>query len=510
MSKTKVLHVAAEIYPHVKTGGLADVIAALPPALIERGIDARLLLPGLPAILDALLETKKLAEFGPSFGAARVRIVRGRLPESGVPAYVIDAPWLYARSGNPYVSPDGSEWADNDRRFALLGWVAAHLASGEFAPTWRPDIVHAHDWHAGLAAAYLAQHPVKLAHTVFTIHNLAYQGLFDLGSARELGLSADIVSTQGLEFHGRGNFMKAGLLWSDRLTTVSPRYAAEIRTPEFGCGLEGVLESRADRLTGILNGVDYGVWNPATDQWIDHPFTSSDVAGKALCKAAVQRDLGLDEKPRAPLFTVVSRLTDQKGMDLLAAAIPALVAQGGQLALIGTGDRELERLYREASILDPANVAVRLEYDEALAHRLIAAGDAIVVPSRFEPCGLTQLYGLRYGTVPIVRRSGGLADTVLDFDADPGRATGFSFNASSAAALNAAISRAIAVYRDRESWRSLMERGMAQDFSWAKAADKYVSIYRGMGPSFNQAGSAHAPPRSGEAAWRASRAREPN
>ena len=479
----KVLHVAAEVFPLVKTGGLGDVVAALPPMLAERGLDARLLLPGLPAIRDGVRAQKKIAEFGPAFGAASVVIRHGRMPETGVQAYVVDAPWLYAREGNPYVGPDGLPWPDNLQRFAMLGWAAAHLAFGEFDPFWTPDILHAHDWHAALSLAYLAGHPAHPVRSVYTVHNLAYSAEFDLDAHASLDLPQRLFTHEGLEFHGRGSFMKAGLVFADRITTVSPRYAQEICTPEFGHGYEGVIGARRNVLIGILNGVDYKLWDPTTDRHSDKLFSARSLDGKATCKAAVRASLGLRAEPDAALAVIVSRLTDQKGMDLVLQALPQLLARGMQLAVLGEGDPGIQEAFVVAARLNPGRVAVHIGYDEALAHRLIAAGDLILVPSRFEPCGLTQLYGLRYGTLPLVRRVGGLADTVVDTNHDTlqaDAATGFVFDEASAEALGAAIGRAADAWADQTLWRALMQRAMAKDYSWGAAARKYLSLYRAL------------------------------
>jgi len=479
----KILHAAAEVFPLVKTGGLGDVLGALPQALIAAGADARLLLPGFPAVLQALEQQQLVCELGAMFGAGRVRLRRGRLAAGRVPAYVVDAPYLYQRAGNPYLAPDGADWSDNLQRFGLLGWVAAHLGAGELDEAWRPDVLHAHDWHAALACAYAAVHPGPRAATVFTVHNLAYQGLFDAGDFALLGLPVRCMGLDGLEFHGQLSFMKAGLAFADRITTVSPTYATEIATPEFGCGLDGVLRARADRVSGILNGVDGQVWNPQTDGAIAARYSSQALAGKARCKAALQESLGLQIDPRAPLCGVVSRLSQQKGLDLVLAALPALLAQGAQVALQGTGDATLEAAFVQAAHRHPGQVAVRLAYDEAFAHQMVAGVDLMLVPSRFEPCGLTQLYAMRYGTVPVARRVGGLADTVQDAgDADtidPG-ATGFLFGSAQPQALVQAVTRAIGRFRAPTQWQALMRQGMAQDFSWAGAADNYLRLYRGM------------------------------
>ena len=480
----KVLHAAAEVYPLLKTGGLADVMGALPQALVAAGADVRLVLPGFPAFLQALQRPKLVCDIGAQFGAARVSLRRGMLAGCALSAYVIDAPHLYAREGNPYLAADGSEWPDNLQRFALLGWVAAHLASGELDTAWKPDIMHVHDWHAAMACAYGAAHPVDRTPTVFTVHNLAYQGLFDAADFHLLGLASRFMASTALEFHGQISFMKAGLVYADRVTTVSPSYAAEIATPEFGCGLEGLVRARGADVSGILNGVDGEVWNPQTDAFISAPYSARTLDGKARNKAALQQALGLRVDADSPLFAAVSRLTSQKGLDLVLSALPALVAQGAQLAILGSGDAALEAAFTAAAERHQGLVAVRLGYDEAFAHQMIAGADAMLVPSRFEPCGLTQLYALRYGTVPVVRRVGGLADTVVDLaptDGATDRATGFMFDDATPEALAGALLRTLAVYRDRPAWRALMARGMAQDFSWGPVADQYLALYRSMG-----------------------------
>ncbi len=486
----RVLQVAAEIFPLVKTGGLADVLGALPQTLIGEGADVRLLLPGLPAIVDAVLHQKTVCEIGAAFGAARITLRLGRMPYSKVPVYVIDAPYLFRRGGSPYQAGDGSEWSDNVQRFALLGWIGAHLAAGELDPAWVPDVVHAHDWHAAMACAYVAAHPPTRAATVYTVHNLAYQGLFPPSDFSVLGLPSRFMTATGLEFHGQVSFMKAGLMFASRVTTVSPTYAAEIATHEFGFGLDGVICSRGADVVGILNGVDGKVWNPAKDVGLVARYTPRDLAGKAVCKKALQTELGLEVQAGVPLFCVVSRLTSQKGLDLVLGALPGLLNSGAQLALQGAGDAGLEAAFQAAAAAHPGRVAVRIGYDEAFAHRVIAGADAILVPSRFEPCGLTQLYGLRYGTLPVVRRVGGLADTVIDapnFTPDAAqdaissdavsRGTGFVFDAATPAALDAAVQRAVRAFADPAKWHGLMSNAMAQDFSWEGAARKYMALY---------------------------------
>ena len=477
----RVLQLGAEIFPLIKTGGLADVLGALPQALQVHGADVRLLLPGLPAILHGVTQRRLVYEIGAAFGAARVRLHLGVIKQSGVAAYVLEAPYLYQREGNPYLDAQGQEWPDNLQRFALLGWVGAQLASGALDTQWSAQLVHAHDWHAAMCCAYLAAHPGDTPRSVFTVHNLAYQGLFAADDYHLLGLPARFMEHDALEFHGQLSFMKAGLAYAQRVTTVSPTYAREIATETFGFGLDGLIRARGADVSGILNGVDGAVWNPQTDSLINTTYSSGAPQGKARCKAALQDALGLQVDPAAPLLAVVSRLTAQKGLDLLLKALPALLAQGAQVAVQGTGDAALEAAFAEAARQHPGRVAARLTYDETAAHRMVAGADMIVLPSRFEPCGLTQLYGLRYGTVPVVRNVGGLADTVVNANpvtlADDS-ATGFAFDAQSAEALAGTVQRAIDLYRQGAPWHRLMRRGMAQDFSWDSAAKAYLALYR--------------------------------
>jgi starch synthase len=478
----RVLHVAAELYPWVKTGGLGDVVAALPPALLAQGVDARLCLPGFPAFLDAFRLTDAVRLATP-FAAERVRVALATLPGSKIAAYLVDHPPFYDRPGGPYGGPDGRDWPDNHRRFALLAWVAAALGTGA-DPNWRPDIVHSHDWHAGLAAAYLRAEEGRArrpAASVFTVHNLVYQGSFPAGIFPELSLPADFFQLDGLEFYGGISFLKAGLAFADRLTTVSPTYASEIQTPEFGQGFDGLLRARADVLIGILNGVDPRYWDPEHDDAIPLGYGVDNAkAGKGAAKAELRRRLHLFDGP-GPVFGVVSRLTPQKGLDLLLAALPDLAAGGGQLALLGAGDRELEAGFAEAGAARRGAVGVEIGYDETLARLVIAGSDCLVIPSRFEPCGLTQLYALRYGTLPLVRRTGGLADTVVDASLarlNDQTATGFAFEAATVEALAATLERATAVNADRSRWRQMMRRAMTRDFSWAQSARQYVTLYR--------------------------------
>ncbi len=478
----KVLHVAAEVFPLVKTGGLADVVAALPVALAEQGADVRLLLPGLPAVIESVQRTRAVVEMGPCFGALRVRLLLARMPRTALPVYVVDAPYLFKRDGSPYQNRQGDEWPDNAQRFALLGWAAAHLAAGDADLQWAPDVVHAHDWHAAMACAYMSDHAATQAASVFTVHNLAYQGLFPMHDGALLGLPSRVMSPAGLEYHGQMSFMKAGLNFADRITTVSPTYAREIATHEFGCGLDGVIRSRAADVTGIINGIDPQTWNPATDPAIATRYDADHLENKLQCRRALQAELGLQADDEALVLTVVSRLSSQKGLDLVLSCLPELLRHGVQLVVQGTGEPALEAAFRMAHQAHPGRVHVHIGYDEARAHRLIAGADAIAVPSRFEPCGLTQMYGLRYGTLPIVRRVGGLADTVVDADEvamAAGTATGFSFSAATPAAFEACVQRAQALRRQPALWQALMRHAMAQELSWAGPAKDYLALYQG-------------------------------
>ena len=483
----RVLYITAELYPWVKSGGLGDVAAALPPALIAEGIDVRLLLPGFRGFLDAFGGITDIARLTTPFAAERVRVGLAHLPASESLAYLVDHPAFYDRLGNPYAGPDGSDWPDNHRRFGLFGWIAAELARGA-DPGWRPDILHGHDWHTGLAPAYLSARPPAAGRvpTVFTVHNLAYRGPFPGTVFPELALPPAFFSIDGVEFFGMVSFIKAGLFYSDRLTTVSPTYAREIQTPAFGWGLDGLLRTRAALLTGILNGVDPRFWDPGHDTNLPQTYGTEDAAaGKRAAKAALQRRLGLEPIESAPLFGAVSRLTPQKGLDLALAGLPDLLAGGGQLALLGSGDGNLEQAFAAAVERYRGRVGVAIGYDEGLAHLIIGGSDVILVPSRFEPCGLTQLYALRYGALPLVRRVGGLADTVVDATATnlaEGVATGFAFDDDSPSALMSAIGRAAALFREREIWQRMIRRAMTRDFSWAAAARRYAAVYRTLQP----------------------------
>ena len=483
----RILQVSAEIFPLLKTGGLADIAGAMPAALQEAGCDVRVLLPGFPAICAGLEGAKVVGQVHMPWGLS-VEVVCGELPalaRSGnkVLAYVVMAPSLYDRPGNPYENADKVAYANNHRRFAALGIAASHIAHGLDAAWW-PQVVHCHDWHAALAPASLAlwnEGKGPRVPSVYTVHNLAYQGVFGPEVFADLGLPAKAFSVNGMEFYGQLSFMKAGLYYASRITTVSPTYAREIQSAEQGCGLDGLLRARSQYVSGILNAVDDTVWNPAADALIQQPYSVEVMEGKAANKAALQAQMGLTVRPDMLLFAVVSRLTEQKGLPLVLAAVDEIVARGGQLLVLGNGERGLEQAFMDQAKAHAGQVAVKLGYDETLAHRIFAGSDVTLVPSRFEPCGLTQMYGLKYGSLPLVRRVGGLADTVVDTDLETladGTATGFVFDAFEEVAYRRAVRRAFALYARRLEWQQVQETGMRKAFDWSAAAARYTALYR--------------------------------
>ncbi len=473
MSLRPVLAVTSEIFPLVKTGGLADVTGALPLALAAEGAAVTTLIPGYPAVLGGLEGAEVVATAQDCFGGAG-RLLRGRA--AGLDLLVLDAPHLYDRPGNPYTGPDGRDWPDNARRFAALGFFAARIAQ-DGAGGFLPGILHAHDWQAGLAMAYLDESRPGPG-TVMTVHNLAFQGLFDAGLLSELRLPAEKFAPGGYEFHGMIGFLKAGLALADRITTVSPSYAAEIQTPELGMNLDGLLRYRAADLLGILNGIDTDVWNPATDPHIARKFDAGAIGSRADNKRALQARFGLAPDSSALLLGVISRLSWQKGLDLLLAALDDVLALGAQLVILGSGDREMEQRFSAAAAAHPGRIGAVIGYDEGLAHQIQAGIDAILVPSRFEPCGLTQLCALRYGALPIVARTGGLADTIIDANEAAlaaGTGTGLQFLQGQ---LRPALHRAAALWKRPEMWRRLQQNAMRADVSWRLPARQYAALYQ--------------------------------
>lgn len=459
--KPRVLHVVSEIAPWVKTGGLADVAGALPAALRDIGYDARVVVPGYPAILDALRDRRVVGSDPDLFEGGQADLLAGTLGE--IPAFVVDAPAHFAREGI-YVDAEGREHVDNPRRFAALGWAAAAVVNA-FRIGEQASVLHLHDWQAGMAAAYVRYGPRPDTPILTTIHNLAYQGRFDSDVFAELGLPKQASSIYGVEYYGGVGFLKAGLYYADVITTVSPTYAQEIQTPEKGHGLEGLLRSRASRLFGVLNGIDVEVWNPSTDPALPSGFDEGSIDEG---KRAVREALGgrFDVATDGPWFGVVSRLTWAKGIDVVLDRLAALPSDAC-VVVLGSGDVELERRISEIAAND-ARVVAHLGYDEQLAHRIIAASDFLFVPSRDEPCGLTQMYAMRYGTVPIARAVGGLADTVREGE------SGIAFTTDESIAD--AVARALAL-RDSDAWDDTRRRLMRIDHSWTASAKRYAEIY---------------------------------
>ncbi len=474
MSQVNVLAVASEVFPLIKTGGLADVTGALPLALAAEGVRSVTMVPGYPTVLAALKGAEVVWRFPDLFGAP-ARLLRGKA--SGLEVLAVDAPHLFDRPGNPYAGPDGRDWPDNALRFAGLARAAADVARG-CLPSFVPEIVHAHDWQAGLTSAFLHYGGERRPGTVMTIHNLAFQGSFPRDVLGPIGLPPNAWSIDGVEFHGSVSYLKAGLALSDRITTVSPTYAAEIRSAEGGMGFDGLLRARSRVLFGILNGIDDGIWNPATDPLIAANFDARRMVRRGINKQAVQDRFGLARSPDALLLGVVSRLSWQKGLDLLLDALGPILDLGVQLAVIGTGERALEEGFRAAAEANRGRVGCVIGYDEGLAHQLQAGVDALVVPSRFEPCGLTQLCALRYGAIPVVARVGGLADTIVDANEaaiGTGGGTGVQF---APGMLMSGIERTVALWRQPEVWSRLRRNAMRGDVSWRRPAAHYAALYR--------------------------------
>jgi len=491
-----VLFSTAEVFPLVKTGGLADVSYALPKALRQMGVDVRLLLPGYLTLLEhlALIEVCEPISLFPNVAPARV--LAGFI-DGDLPIYVLDCPSLYQREGGPYQDQAGNEWWDNVLRFGALSKVAARFGNHHYL--FRPQIVHCNDWQTGLAPAFMAHDSSSTrAKTVMSIHNMAYQGVFGPESAELfhwpsttdmyrvvefLGLPSSSFDMEGVEYYGKMSFLKAGLYYADWLTTVSPSYAQDIQTIAFGYGLQGLLSQRRAQLTGILNGIDTQAWDPATDPYITHHYSTDNLAAKAKNTQALRRKLGLEQGEWKPLIGMVTRLTYQKGLDLLVPIIPELIEQGAQLVLLGSGDKALEQQLIQLAKQSPRQISINLRYDEALAHQIEASADIFLMPSLFEPCGLNQMYSMHYGTIPIVRRTGGLADTVID--ASPTNienklATGFVFEEEDPQVLYLCIQRALQTFRDKATWRTLQLNGMMRDFSWHHSALEYLSLYQNL------------------------------
>lgn len=479
----KILFASSEVHPLMKTGGLADVSASLPIALQEHGQDVRIIMPAYRQCLKQLEQMEKVASIKLDGYHLPVDILETRLPDSEVILWLLHSPFHYDRDGGPYSHPDGGDWHDNAARFALLSRAAAAIAMNEAGLNWQPDILHCNDWQTGLAPALIAGRENR-PQTVFTIHNLTYQGLFPYEAFQALDLPDSLWQMEGLEFYGLMSFMKGGLIFSDQITTVSPTYAEEICSYEFGYGLEGLLAYRREqgRLSGILNGIDYHIWNPETDPLIAKRFSLSQPRNKAGNKAALQKQFFLPDNSNTLLIGLISRLVSQKGIDLAIAAMGRVLEAGHdvQLVCLGSGEAGFEQDLRVLRAKYPDRVAVTIGYDEALSHQIEAGADVFLMPSRFEPCGLNQMYSLRYGTLPIVRNTGGLADTVVDASEEnrkAGIANGFCFDEASVKALEQALLRAVALFARPRIWRSMMLVAMQHDFSWENSANTYINLY---------------------------------
>ncbi len=478
-----ILFLASEAFPLIKTGGLADVAAALPRALIKRGHSLRLVLPAYQSVLESLNATQVEGKPQPlkrrselELDGETVTIWQTRLPGTRVTVWLVDIPAFSERPGNPYVTPEGTDWPDNDRRFYTLCRAATELALGRADIDWRADLVHANDWQGAMVCELLSREPSGPA-SVFTIHNLAYHGLFDYQSMHRLGLPAWLWQPDLLEFYGQLSFIKAGLVFAQRLTTVSPSYAAEIQTPSLGCGLDGLLRARAGVLSGIINGIDIQEWNPARDRHLSAPYDRRRLKHKADNKKALCTELGLNNEPDKLLLGFIGRLVEQKGLDLLLATLPELLARGDvQIALLGSGVKTYEQAFVDLARDYPKQLSVTLGYNEALAHRIEAGVDVFLMPSLFEPCGLNQMYSLRYGTLPLVHAVGGLKDTVIDGE-NPQVANGFTFEPASVDALRTALKRALTLYQDPPAWQQRQLNAMSGDYSWDKSAAEYERIY---------------------------------
>jgi starch synthase len=482
LDSLRILFATPECAPWVKTGGLADVSAALPAALEALGHDVRVLLPAYPQVLDAAAHRRAFLELPATALFPACAVHQAPLP-SGVPAWVVHCPELYARDGGPYQDRDGRDWDDNARRFGQLARVAAALAGGASQLDWRPHVLQCNDWQTGLAPAYLHFAGGARAATVMAIHNLAFQGLFPPEEVARLGLPPQSYAIEGVEFWGRMSFLKAGLQYADAITTVSPSYAREIQREPLGFGLHGLLAARADRLHGIANGIDVAEWDPSTDRLIAQRYDQDRLTAKAFNKEALQERLGLPRETAVPLIGMVSRLTHQKGIDLALEVAREIVGLPAQLVVLGSGEPELEAAAAALAKANAQRVAVKIGYDEALAHLIEAGADIFLMPSRFEPCGLNQMYSQRYGTPPVARATGGLVDTIVDTTPESladGTATGFLFDEESPVALLAAVERAIERYREPKEWRQIQRAGMAKDFSWGASARRYAEVYAGL------------------------------
>ena len=473
----KILFASSEVYPLIKTGGLADVSGSLPVAFAELGHDVRIVMPGYQQAMRLAEDVQSISAFSTALGI--VEILQGKLPGTTVPVWMVNAPEYFARDGNPYLNDDGHLWEDSAERFGQFCFAIVEIAQNRAGLEWQPEIVHCNDWQTGLVPALLNAEPRRPV-TVFTIHNLAYQGVFPYSSFIDLGLPNNLWSIDGLEFYGQMSFMKGGLSFADQITTVSPNYASEIQTEEYGYGLNGLLSHRSDVLSGIINGIDQQEWNSATDSHLVKNYSQDSLALKIENKRSLQDTYDIERIDDKPLIGMIGRIVEQKGIDLVIDAIRDLLALDIQLVILGTGSTEYEQQLSQLATEFPRHIGVKIGFSERLAHQIEAGADIFLMPSRFEPCGLNQMYSLRYGTLPVVRLTGGLADTVVDATPEnilAGTATGFVFMEASADALSTAIERAVALYQQKSRWNRLQITAMQQDYSWQKSASRYIDLF---------------------------------
>ena len=475
----KILFVTSEAHPLIKTGGLADVCGSLPKALADLSQDIKLIIPNYQA-----LKTSENVRFLCSIRVdnRNINILETRMPDSHVVVWLVDYPAYYNYPGNPYVDEQGEPWPNNAERFGLFCRIAVEAAMDRIHQDWKPDVVHCNDWQSGLVPALLSLENDRPS-TVFTIHNMAYQGLFPASTAAVLNMPGQLWNPAGLEFHEMLSFIKGGLVYADEITTVSPTYALEIQTAEFGYGLEGLLEHRKEFLGGIINGIDLDQWNPETDPYIPQHFTAATLDKKLLNKSELQRRFALPVNGRVPLFGLIGRLVEQKGIDLILECLPEMVTMDMQFVLLGSGDKNFEKELKKLAQLYPDKISITIGYDESLAHLIEAGADIFLMPSRFEPCGLNQMYSQRYGTIPIVRKTGGLADTVTDALPETlanNTASGIVFNEASSGSLLEAIKRAMILYSSADTWKKMQINAMKKDFSWQRSAEQYLALYKNL------------------------------
>ncbi|MCF6252299.1 MAG: glycogen synthase GlgA [Methylococcaceae bacterium] len=473
----KILFAASEVHPLIKTGGLADVAGSLPRALMELSQEIRVILPNYQSI-NKTEEVRFICSV--RVNNQDVNILETQLPDSDVIVWLVDCPELFDVPGNPYLDESGNPWHNIADRFTLFCRIIVEVAMNRAHLNWQPDVVHCNDWQTGLVPSLLSIES-NTPSTVFTIHNMAYQGVFPESTFYDLNLPRELWHPSGVEFHQMLSFLKSGLSYADRITTVSPTYALEIQTPEFGCGLEGVLSHKHEILSGIINGLDLEQWNPETDTSISEPYNADTLSSKIINKTSLQARSSLPVNKSVPVFGLISRLVDQKGIDLVIDCLDEMVNMSLQFILLGSGDKSVEQKLMNFARLYPKKISITIGYDEALAHQIEAGVDIFLMPSRFEPCGLNQMYSQRYGTIPIVRETGGLADTIKDAlpkSINNNTATGISFKASNSGALLEAIKRAMLLYNDKKTWKKIQITAMEKDFSWKNSAEQYLALYQ--------------------------------